>query len=114
MKKIFKITFTTYLILLTYLALTPIQIQGTQKIWDKGAHFIAYALLLIFMKLVWTKWSYFQLGSVCVGYSCLMEVVQYFIPSRSAELLDIWANFLGVMLGILLTLLLPKKNNFVQ
>ena len=42
----------------------------------------------------------------------LLEIGQYYIPSRSFELLDIMANSLGVILGIFLGHYLKKRYSF--
>ena len=56
-----------------------------------------YAGLLTLLRWAYRARTLGQLASFSVSYSALMEIVQYFLPYRSFDLLDLLANALGVM-----------------
>ena len=57
--------------------------------------------------------NYFLLASLLFGYSCLLEGVQgYWVPGRSFEVLDIIANFIGVIMGSVTTLWIVKRKYY--
>ena len=76
---------------------------------DKIAHFFEYAVLAMLLER-----SIYRMGrfSVCKtalfalilssGYGIVMELVQRYIPGRSAELYDVVFNTIGVTCGIIL------------
>lgn len=66
--------------------------------WDKSNH------LLAFVTLTWFALHAFpqRLKSVLLGllaYGALIEILQSFTPSRSAEWLDLLADAVGILLG---------------
>ena len=64
---------------------------------DKFLHFSAYAVhggfsvLVIRHAVIAIAWSFF--------FSSLMEVIQYFLPYRTFELMDLVANLIGCVAG---------------
>lgn len=68
---------------------------------DKVSHFVAYGLLAwLAANLNQTKIRVWLAASL-MGIA--IECVQYFLPWRSFELMDMLANSTGALLGILLT-----------
>ena len=63
-------------------------------------HFICYTLLSFSLASVFSRRRRFLAPMVAVGFGVLMEIVQAFIPSRDASMMDIGINTLGVVLGI--------------
>lgn len=79
---------------------------------DKPSHFIAYLILFIFAKKTHTKSNYLTCAIMCCMYSFIMECIQYFIPNRYFDGLDMLANALGTALGIIIySLLIEKRLN---
>ena len=76
-------------------------IRLPERLTDKGIHIFVFTLLTI--------WVYGQLPSFIKVlmyisfYGIIIECIQYFSPYRTYELLDILANELGVILGILIS-----------
>ena len=62
-------------------------------------HFICYALLGLSLTGVFSRHFIFLAPLVAVLFGVVMELVQVFIPSRDASLMDIGLNVLGVGLG---------------
>lgn len=82
---------------------------------DKISHFIAYGLLAwLAGNLGWNRFPVWIAASL-MGIA--VECVQYFLPWRSLELLDMLANSTGALLGVLLAgttigRLLPRLENW--
>jgi len=67
---------------------------------DKSTHFIAFAVLTLLFRFAYsTLW--FQTFLLLFIYAVFIEFSQFFTPNRSAELLDIVADFIGIGIGLL-------------
>ncbi len=79
---------------------------------DKWVHIFLFALLvMLWVKGLWknypTSFNYarlsFWVATFAVIYGTCMEVVQYyFVPNRSFELNDIFADLIGSLIGYLI------------
>jgi VanZ family protein len=100
-----------YVLIITYLSLTPIEHKIPENIWDwdKASHFTAYLLLAIFVKKVHIRFGYLTCVITCFSYSFVIECIQYFIPNRQFDVLDMLANLLGAVLGVILYYLIIEK-----
>lgn len=105
------ITWTTisvgYIALIGILAVVPVaapQVSGVSL--DKVAHLCEYWLLtwLAFRAArfmgIPRRAAFRWIAITAIGYGALLEGVQGLLPYRSAELLDVFANALGVALGV--------------
>jgi VanZ family protein len=95
--------------MITYFSLTPIEHKVSTSIGDKISHFIAYLILFIIAKKVHTKSNYSTCAIICCIYSFSIECIQYFIPNRDFEGLDIIASSLGIFLGVIIYKLFIEK-----
>jgi VanZ family protein len=111
MRKLIIGFYVLYVLIITYLSLTPIEHKIPENIWDwdKASHFTAYLLLAMFVKKVHIKFSYLTCVITCFSYSFAIECIQYFIPNRQFELLDMLANLLGAVLGVIIYYLIREK-----
>ena len=69
------------------------------QIIDKIFHVLVYFFLVL-----WFSGQYkvsFTFFLVISLYGVLIEFIQYFIPYRSAELMDIFSNQIGVIAGVI-------------
>ena len=101
--------------------------------FDKITHMLAWAGLSFSLRLgtnTWvmkqkTKNQYYALLFliiICSLYGVTDEVHQYFIPSRSSDLMDVIADSIGSIIGIILghtmvilnTKMLSTKNDIIQ
>lgn len=82
------------------LTATPKAPSGT----DKLVHFGLYAGLMYCHARAWPRQRWPTLALVLAGYGAAMEVLQHFLPPRSASLADALANCVGV--SIMLVILL--------
>ena len=69
---------------------------------DKIFHAFVYLCLVL-----WFSGQYkisFTFFLVITLYGVLIEFIQYFLPYRSAELMDIFSNQIGVIVGIIFSM----------
>jgi VanZ family protein len=109
MRKLATGFYVLYLLMITYFSLTPIEHEVTESIWDKASHFIAYLILFIIAKKVHTKFNYLTCAIICCIYAFGIECIQYFIPNRDFEGLDMIASSLGIFLGVIIYKLFIEK-----
>ena len=95
--------------MVTYFSLTPIEHEVSEGVWDKASHFTAYLILFIIAKKVHTRFNYLTCAIICGIYSFIIECIQYFIPERAFEGLDMVASSLGIFLGVIIYKLLIEK-----
>ena len=66
--------------------------------FDKVEHLLAFAALsLVFLRAYSDKPLWVITG--CISFGLAIELIQYFIPWRSAEAADLLADILGVFAG---------------
>ncbi len=114
MRKLIICLYIIYVLVVTYFSLTPIEHKISESIWDKAEHFIAYLLLAIFIKKVHIRFNYLTCVITCFSYSFIIECIQYFLPDRQFESLDLLANVLGAILGLILYYLISEKRNGIK
>ena len=68
---------------------------------DKSLHFIAFAVLTVLLFLSY-RLSLWKGIALLLFYAFFIEFSQYFTPNRCAEWLDIAADAIGILLGLLL------------
>ena len=72
------------------------------QIIDKIFHaFVYFCLVLWFSGHYKITFAFFL---VITLYGALIEFIQYFLPYRSAELMDIFSNQIGVIVGIIFSM----------
>lgn len=106
-KNIFLILLYIALISVFYLATTNNEMEIVKKSWDKLNHLAAFAVLYLLIEVVYKK-GFGKNFVVLMCFGILIEVVQYFIPSRDFTLLDIIANGVGIIVGYCFFLLYKR------
>ena len=101
MNKIYKILFYTCLISIEFLATTTLKIEVVESIWDKANHFIAFFVLYILLSLAYKKFKTITKFILLVLFGMQIEIVQHFIDGRYFSLMDVVADTIGIILGIL-------------
>ena len=109
MRKLIIGFYVLYVCIITYFSLTPIEHKISESIWDKAAHFTAYLFLVMFVRKVHIRFNYLTCIITCLSYSFIIECIQYLIPNRQFELLDILANLLGTVLGVIIYYFVIEK-----
>lgn len=84
-----------------YLALTPQHIDIIESFWDKQNHFVAFLVLYVLIGMAYRRFSTWSKIALLMLIAFQIEVTQYFIPGRFFSLLDIVADSIGIVLGII-------------
>ena len=80
---------------------------------DKMGHFGSFFILSALTHLAFRpKWLYLLLG--LIGYAGLIEVVQSYLPYRSASWADLAADILGIVVFYLLLLGYRKQRSLIS
>lgn len=95
------------------LALTPSPPPMITTGWDKSNHLLAFAVM------AWLGCKAFpqRLATILLSllaYGALIEILQSFTTTRSAEWLDLFADSLGLLLGWVLSRLPPYATFFTH
>ena len=77
---------------------------------DKIHHFLSYFLTSAFGFLAYSDKKFLKLFLFLISLGFFLELFQIWIPNRYFELLDIVANFSGVLFSFLIFIVLQKKN----
>ena len=99
-KKLFVAAFYICLIAIEFLATTTIHIEVVESVWDKANHFVAFFVLYILISLAYKKFSIKVKVTWLLLFAVQIEIVQYFIPKRCFSTLDVFADAIGIVLGI--------------
>ena len=76
-------------------------------------HLYAYIVLSVIGFLTFRKNNQFNILSLYLIFlSILLEVLQYFVPNRSFEFLDLFGNLAGVIIAIIIFYFFKKNENF--
>ena len=93
-----------FLIVISYLALSPAPPPTLSTGWDKSNHALAFASLAF--SSVWALWQrprqWIWLVIALVGYGIAIEIAQSFLPPREADWHDVVADSIGIALGLLI------------
>lgn len=94
------------LLAITWLALSPAPPPTVNTGWDKANHLLAFAALAFVG--VWAlspqprQWGWLVLALLAYGVG--IEVAQSFLPPREADWHDVFADGIGIALGLLTAL----------
>jgi VanZ family protein len=106
MRRLFSFqTIYAYAFLVFVISVIPVSVPYSQKIpVDKITHFFIYLIFafLVSNTLVLKHYKHNRLKGFFYSFSLglIIEIVQYFLPYRTFEVLDIFSNSLGAFLGV--------------
>ena len=104
-----KLGFWLPLVVCTWLALFPDPSEiSIFKISDVLLHAFAFTYLSFTLAVAYPRRSLLQIFCLMLGYGLLIEIVQSFEVSRSAELKDLLVDIVGIGFGLLLARLLAE------
>ena len=69
---------------------------------DKWAHAFAFAALALWFAGQYRRQSYWRIAIGLLAYGLLIELIQRSIGYRAAELHDVYADIVGIGIGLLL------------
>lgn len=102
--RLFKVLFVIACLAIFTMSLMPGKQLPKGLPWDKALHFIGYAGLAFLARMGSKKHPSWQIVIGCIAFSLLIEFLQQFIPNRGFEWLDLVANSLGVVFGVLIAI----------
>jgi len=108
MQKLFRILLLLNVVAIEYLATSSSHFKAIDTIWDKAKHSFAFFVLYILLTLAFRNIGAWKKVLILLIYGIQIEFIQHFIPNREASLFDIIANFIGIILGFLTTILYYK------
>ncbi len=93
----FRLALLATVIVVTYLATTPLKYPVVEDINDKVNHFLAFYVLALLVDFSFPKDGFGVTKTLALlGYGLLIEVIQYFLPYRSSSLYDLAADGAGL------------------
>lgn len=106
---LFKLVFFANLLIIEYLATTSRSFEIVQKSWDKANHFLAFMVLYVLISLAYDNLKIKSKFWILFAFGFQIELVQSFLPFRHFSLLDIFADIIGIFLGIFALKLISEK-----
>ena len=99
MIRIYRLVFLLLVLFISYAAVTPLEGGASIPYIDKLLHFVAFLILTFFMDLSIKKPLLLSKAALIllILYAFLIELVQYFLPYRSAEVFDFISDLLGIL-----------------
>ena len=97
----FRVYFFVCLLAIEFLATTTLHIEVVESIWDKANHFIAFFTLYVLLNFAYRDLGLLPKIVLLVVFGLQIEIVQSFIDGRYFSLLDVVADSVGILLGVL-------------
>ncbi len=95
----FRLALAIVLVVISHLATTPRSYPVVEDLNDKVSHILAFAALAFLSDFSFPARKFMPATVVwLMGYGLLIEVVQYFLPYRTASVLDWIADAIGIAL----------------
>ena len=100
-----KFVFWTYALFILIMAVVPLSQSAGGS--DKLLHFLVF---FIFGTLLKTSFNSSIPGTIIISlvYGGIIEIIQFFLPYRSCELLDLFADGFGGAVGVLSLVILYR------
>ena len=111
-EKLQRVLFFIALAAVEYLATTSRHIPIVESLWDKFNHFFAFCVLYVLLSLGFIGLKWWQKMGLLVLFGMQIELVQSFLPARFFSMLDVVADFVGIVIGmgvyVLMSRYLPR------
>lgn len=118
MKKLFKIAIPAYLLLVVFLLVMPTSGTGIKLNFhflgirsDHWVHAIMFVPFMILCRINFKREQFIICLLFGIAFASLCESLHYFLPYRSFDIHDFYANFCGITVGSLTFLLKSKSSN---
>jgi len=102
-RRLWRALLAVLLVAITWLALTPAPPKGLSTGWDKSNHLLAFGALAF--AGVWAQWrqprQWWRLVAALLAYGIGIEIAQHFLPPREADPMDVLADSMGIIVGLL-------------
>ena len=90
------------IVLISFLSIQEIKVESSINFSDKFVHFSCFLYLTIISWLSRIIYKELWLYVIVLAYGILIEIVQRFLPYRSFEYLDIFADSAGIIAGLII------------
>jgi glycopeptide antibiotics resistance protein len=114
-KKLFKIAFVIYLISVIILLILPANDTGIKLNFsflgirsDHWIHAIMFIPFMILCSMNFNRKNFFIFLFFAISFASFCESLHYFLPYRSFDIHDFYANIIGVLIGSFTFLWKPK------
>lgn len=104
----FRLYLLITLLVIEFLATTTIHIEVVESFWDKANHFSAFFVLYILLHFAYKNFNIATKILLLLAFGLQIEIVQSFIDGRYFSLLDIFADSIGILIGIVSLYLFQK------
>tara|TARA_B000000441_G_C21618716_1_gene276177 strand:+ start:177 stop:521 length:345 start_codon:yes stop_codon:yes gene_type:complete len=96
---IYRVVFVLTFLLISYSAFTPSETTEPILYLDKIFHFLAFLILTFLLDISLREpISYYKYSILfLIAFAASIEFIQYFLPYRSAEIIDFLSDFLGIL-----------------
>ena len=105
----FRLYFFICLVAIEYLATTLVHISVVESMWDKSNHFIAFFTLYVLLSFAFRNFALVKKVGVLLLFGVQIETVQQLIGRSAFSGLDLVADSVGILLGVIAYYLLKKK-----
>lgn len=114
MVKFYRYVLFTYWLLITLLALIPVQQSDQHFLYsDKILHFLSFFILLFLFDRSFEKPITLATLLALFGYGILIELAQALIETRSSEIFDLIANAFGLLVYFFFAPRLKSRNKIL-
>ena len=104
----FRIILLLSVSIITILSIQEVSIESSINFLDKALHFICFSYLTLITWLSRILNKDLHVYVIVLAYGILLEIVQRFLPHRSFEYLDIFADFVGIIGGLIIIKILKN------
>jgi len=88
------------MLVISWLVVAPQDELPPVRLWDKAAHVLAFAALMLLCAVAYRKrFSLARIAMLLFIFGVGIEMVQYLLPYRQFSLLDMLANSVGILLA---------------
>ena len=98
----FKIILLISVTIITTLSIHEVNLGSSPNFSDKALHFLCFTYLTLITWLSRILSKDLHVYVIVLAYGILIEIVQRFLPYRSFEYLDIFADFVGIIAGLMI------------
>ncbi|MEJ2315766.1 MAG: VanZ family protein [Gammaproteobacteria bacterium] len=97
------------MLVISWLVVAPQDELPPVKLWDKAAHTLAFAALMLLCAVAYRqRFSLVRIALLLFCFGVAIELVQYLLPYRKFSLLDMLANSVGILVAFPLIIPIEK------
>ena len=104
----FRIILAISVFITTIFSIQEVNIESSVSSLDKLLHFLCFSYLTLITWLSRILNKDLHVYVIVLAYGIFIEIVQRFLPYRSFEYLDIFADFVGVIAGLIIIKILKN------